>query len=487
MPLPFNPPSPVLFQLLDWITAQAKGVVATAEEKIADATNTMPVGTTLALIEQGSQVFSSIHARLHESQRRGLEIICRLVHDYPVMEDLERFELTPDDFAENDDIDPVSDPLIFSEAQRFALLQEQLKLIDAFPQLPWKMDEIARKALSMLRVEDPDTWLPTTPPPVTADPVTENFMAVTAGAQPKIAPEQDHVAHLQAHIAFILDPVFGAGPAIPGTQLQVILAHCQEHLMQVYLGVAKTAAAIRAMKTGEGNEMTMAQATTEAMQLLQQQIGQQLVQQLQQAAQIVQSKMPTPPVDPAVQKTFEAAMAKTESDERVAMAKLQAESQIKQAQIQLDSQIKQAQMQADAQAQQFDQRMTELDATLRVQIAEMQEQSKLQIEQLRQQVELLKNHEDNEQHKLTEIVKNHEDNLTQIQIALEKLRGDVGSVGVDFSPQIEQLNTMLATIEKAKSHETLSAVAEGIRGLLEQMTRPKMIIEDANGKPIGIQ
>ena len=51
MPMPFNPPSPVLFQLLDWITNQAKGVVATAEEKIADASNTMPVGTALALIE----------------------------------------------------------------------------------------------------------------------------------------------------------------------------------------------------------------------------------------------------------------------------------------------------------------------------------------------------------------------------------------------------------------------------------------------------
>lgn len=78
MPLPFNPPSAVLFQLLDWITTQARGVVATAEERIADAGNNMPVGTALALIEQGSQVFSSIHSRLHESQRRALRIICRL-------------------------------------------------------------------------------------------------------------------------------------------------------------------------------------------------------------------------------------------------------------------------------------------------------------------------------------------------------------------------------------------------------------------------
>ena len=35
MPMPFNPPSPVLFQLLGYLDKAAKGVVTTAEEKIA--------------------------------------------------------------------------------------------------------------------------------------------------------------------------------------------------------------------------------------------------------------------------------------------------------------------------------------------------------------------------------------------------------------------------------------------------------------------
>jgi len=34
--MPFNPPSQVLFELLGWLTNAAKGVVTTAEEKIAD-------------------------------------------------------------------------------------------------------------------------------------------------------------------------------------------------------------------------------------------------------------------------------------------------------------------------------------------------------------------------------------------------------------------------------------------------------------------
>ena len=51
MPMPFNPPSSTLFDLLGWLTTAAKGVVTTAEEKIGDINTQMPVGTTQALIE----------------------------------------------------------------------------------------------------------------------------------------------------------------------------------------------------------------------------------------------------------------------------------------------------------------------------------------------------------------------------------------------------------------------------------------------------
>ena len=78
MPMPFNPPSEVLFKLLGWLDQAAKGVVSTSEEKIADVNANAPVGTTQALIEQGAAVFSSIHARLHESQARVLKL--SLIH-----------------------------------------------------------------------------------------------------------------------------------------------------------------------------------------------------------------------------------------------------------------------------------------------------------------------------------------------------------------------------------------------------------------------
>jgi len=482
MPLPFNPPSNVLFQLLDWITAQAKGVVATAEERIAEASNQMPVGTALALIEQGSQVFSSIHARLHESQRRSLEIICRLVHDYPNEEDLAKFDLTPEDFADNDDIDPVSDPRIFSEAQRFALLQEQLKFMAAFPEQQWKRDEICRQGLQMLRVEDPDAWLPKSIPPVTSDPVTENFMAVTAGAKLVAVPEQDHIAHLRGHLAFLMDPNFGAGPALAGPQLQGILAHCQEHLMQVYIGAAKAAAAGKAMQSGQADEMTVAEGSEFAMQQLQKDLAN-LGPSMAQAAQIVQKKMPQPPVDPAVQKTFEAAMAEIERKKAVD----QADAKRKDAELQQKGQQAQADAAAEQQQQAIDARLAEMGNVIKMQIAEIQEAGKQQVEQLRAQIELMKNDADNEQHQMTELMKNYQDNVTQLQIALQKVTDGISSSTPDFAPQVEQLNQLLATVEKAKTQDALGTMMQGLQAVVQSLNRPKMIIEDETGRAIGIQ
>lgn len=470
MPLPFNPPSPVLFQLLDWITAQAKGVVATAEEKIADAGQNMPVGTTLALIEQGSQVFSSIHARLHESQRRSLEIICRLIRDYPDEEALKRFELTVEDFAEDDDVEPVSDPRIFSEAQRFAQLQEQMKLMQAFPDLQWDREEIARRALVLLRCDNADGVLPSKPPEVTADPVTENFMAVTASAVLKVSPEQDHIAHIKAHLAFILDPFFGAGPAISGPQLAPILANVQEHMMQVYLGASKAAAAVGAVSLGQTSESVIADGAAFALRELQR-IMPEFPQMLQQAAQTVQGKMPQAPVDPAVQKTFEAAMAEIQRKAQESQSHMQLEVQ----KLQADMQFKQSELAASAQGEQqkhaLDMRLAEMGNAIKLQVAAIQEEGRRAAEDLRQQVELMKNEADNEQKQTTDLIKNYQDNLTQTQIALqqvsEKVENSVQALP-NFGSQVEQLNRVLADIERQKGRDAFGAVTQGLQvGVIE--------------------
>ena len=50
MPVPFNPPNPVLYQLLGFVTEAARGVVRTTYENLQDQNPNVPVGTTLAMI-----------------------------------------------------------------------------------------------------------------------------------------------------------------------------------------------------------------------------------------------------------------------------------------------------------------------------------------------------------------------------------------------------------------------------------------------------
>ena len=155
MPMPFNPPSQVLFELLGFLDTATKSVVTTAEEKIADVTAQAPVGTTQALIEQGSQVYSSIHARLHASQARVLKIICRLNRWY--FDDMQKsdivtdLEVTREDFGKNTDVEPVSDPHIFSETQRMAQNQAVLSLAKDYPQ-QFDISKVISRVLKQMKV-----------------------------------------------------------------------------------------------------------------------------------------------------------------------------------------------------------------------------------------------------------------------------------------------------------------------------------------------
>ena len=155
MPMPFNPPSAVLFQLLGWLDNAAKGVVTTSEEKIADVNANAPVGTTQALIEQGAAVFSAIHARLHESQGRVLKILCRLnrwhfdeMRKSEVVVDL---DINREDFAKNTDVVPVSDPHIFSETQRMAQMQAVIALAEKHPD-QFNMNNVLARSLKQMKV-----------------------------------------------------------------------------------------------------------------------------------------------------------------------------------------------------------------------------------------------------------------------------------------------------------------------------------------------
>ena len=237
MPVPFNPPSPVLFELLGWLTAAAKGVVTTSEEKIADASNNMPVGTAQALIEQGAAVYSSIHARMHESQKKVLMILARLnrwyMDEYAKDEMAEELGVSKDDFERNTDVIPVSDPHIFAESQRYAQVQTLAARAQANPDLYNRL-EVEKRILKQIKLPDINGVLPDPHEVEDMNFALEN-VAMTLGKPVGAYPGQDHLAHLFGHMTYAADPVYGANPIMSKTFIPACLEHVKQHLTMWYL------------------------------------------------------------------------------------------------------------------------------------------------------------------------------------------------------------------------------------------------------------
>ena len=235
MPMPFNPPSSVLFDLLGWLTTAAKGVVTTAEEKIGEANNQMPVGTTQALIEQGAKVFSSIHARLHRSQAKSLQIISRINHWYlDEMDNQSGEEIEVRDFAYNSDVRPVSDPNIFSETQRLAQNQALLQMAGSAPPGMFNLRAVYQRVLDQLKIPAIAEVLPNPVGIVESNPALEN-VSMTMGQPAAAFPDQDHLAHIQVHLEYANNPAYGGNPVIGPTFAPHALEHIKQHLTLHYL------------------------------------------------------------------------------------------------------------------------------------------------------------------------------------------------------------------------------------------------------------
>jgi hypothetical protein len=240
MPMPFNPPSQVLFELLGWLDTAAKGVVTTSEEKIADVNAQAPVGTTQALIEQGAAVFSAIHARLHASQARVLKILCRLnrwyFDDMQKSDEMTDLEIVRQDFAKDSDVVPVSDPHIFSETQRMAQAQAVLALAEKHPD-QFNMNQVLARIMKQMKVPNINELLKDTPAPEQRTSADENA-AMLLGQAAYAYLQQDHLAHIQDHLQFALNPFLGQSPFADPAYLNNVIEHVKQHMTLWYLNRA---------------------------------------------------------------------------------------------------------------------------------------------------------------------------------------------------------------------------------------------------------
>ena len=340
MPMPFNQPSPVLFQLLGWLDNAAKGVVSTSEEKIKDVNANAPVGTTQALIEQGAKVFSSIHSRLHDSQKRVLMVLGRINRWY--LDEQKRGDLvvdlpiTREDFKRNSDIVPVSDPHIFSETQRMAQNQAVLQLMQTYPQ-SFDVNAVLQRVLKQMKVPGVNELMPNAPKAVEQDSANEN--AAMALGKPAFAyPRQDHLAHIQSHLNFALDPNLGSNNLIAPKFIPQVLEHIKQHMMLWYTSQMQgyvTANPNLEFEKYEDSKFAkeidkIMAVASDHVKLDTQQVFAKVTPALQQLGQVMSQFAPQPQVDPADQALLQASMAETQrraardqGDLQIAQQKLQ--------------------------------------------------------------------------------------------------------------------------------------------------------------------
>lgn len=167
-PIPFNGPSTVLFQLLGLLISSGKEVASIQDILAGDASlaNSQPT-TLLALIEQGSKVYTSIHKRIYRALKGELAKLYRLNRLY--LKDDQRYkvgdewrEVSPDDYRLGGGVEPIADPTMVTDMQRMgrAMVVMQFKDDPLINQI-----EIRRRVLDAAQIDRIDELLITQPPP----------------------------------------------------------------------------------------------------------------------------------------------------------------------------------------------------------------------------------------------------------------------------------------------------------------------------------
>lgn len=166
-PLPVREPSTVLFQLL--------GLLIQAGEETGSISDIMqgknpgqnqPFSTTMAVLEQGLQVFTGIYRRIYRSMSEEYRKLYILNGKYPDPEkymrvlDLpenEQVDISNDWNTEDMDVNPSADPDIVSQAQK--LLKSESLLQKAMAGLPMNLQVVTQRVLEAEGHEDVDALM----------------------------------------------------------------------------------------------------------------------------------------------------------------------------------------------------------------------------------------------------------------------------------------------------------------------------------------
>jgi hypothetical protein len=255
---------------------------------------------------------------------------------------------------------PVSDPNIFSEAQRFAQIQAVMQRAKEMPQL-YDLRKVEEMFLVRLKIPQGKDLLLPKQQPLELNAVNENIAATMK--RPIVAfPEQDHLAHLQVHLDFVTNPMFGGNRIIGPQCVPILLDHIKEHMVLWYanqiFNEASDAAQVDIGEIQKGATTEEKQSLDKMLAATSQVVSQQaeetfssIPQIIQTAIETLQAMMPPPqmPNDPRVEvmkQQVEAQAARDQADAQFKQTKLQQDAQIKAQEMQTRSQEKMQDLQA---------------------------------------------------------------------------------------------------------------------------------------------
>jgi hypothetical protein len=298
MPLPFKEPSQTLYSLMNTLIDSGRRFASMADMKVGEMNGNAPVGTTMAIMERGTKVMSAIHKRLHYSQKIEFKLLARVfamgVPMYPYQVPGAPPEIKQMDFDDRIDILPVSDPNIFSMSQRIALAQTQLQLAQSNPEIHGQngMYQAYRKMYEALGVTNIDAVLQPPPQPMPMNPAKENQEALRGGMLTAF-PEQNHQAHITAHLAMLSTPVAQSNAAI----LMTLQGHISEHMAMM----AELTAQKEVMDSIPQEQQMMMQQDPNMQKQIQDQIASRAAEIAAEVSeQYAQSLTPSPQEDPLV-------------------------------------------------------------------------------------------------------------------------------------------------------------------------------------------
>jgi hypothetical protein len=163
LPLPYRDIGGGFMQMMQNVEQTSQRVGGTAEMAVGEGRQDVPVGTTIAQIEQATKVLNAVHKRMHSAQAKEFALLKDLFRREP--DSLWRSNKNPNfqndaqllqEALDNYDIVPKADPNCSSQTLRIQKAIALKQLASQSPQL-YNMQEVDRRILEMVDIEDIDS------------------------------------------------------------------------------------------------------------------------------------------------------------------------------------------------------------------------------------------------------------------------------------------------------------------------------------------